>query len=131
MAAHEWTREQQLEYLLQRIPWTISREEAPEGDVILRCREIADATGAGETDAEIERDFWESLRASLQAYLHFGERPPVPANFALPWESDGRPTPVRLVVQVKAKTLKVRPETKRTAMPGLVNGPFDGSFAAT
>lgn len=67
----------QLQRLLA-LPWTIVSEMTPEGDRILRVREIPSAIGTGGTDEEIERDLMESLEASLRAYLHFGDDVPVP-----------------------------------------------------
>lgn len=74
-----------LEYLL-KLPWTFVRETTPEGDVVLRVSEIPSATGTGMTDEELARDTWDSLRASLETYLHFGDRIPLPGGATLPWE---------------------------------------------
>ena len=81
MKAATWTQSEKVDYLLQRTPWTIVRDESVPY-VLLRCVEISDATGSGETEAEAEADFWESLRASLEAIVHFGDR--VPAGTELP-----------------------------------------------
>jgi predicted RNase H-like HicB family nuclease len=71
----------QLQQLLA-MPWTIVSEMTPEGDRLLRVREIPSAIGTGETDEEIERDLMESLEASLRAYLHFGDAVPLPNGMA-------------------------------------------------
>ena len=63
---------------LLALPWTIVPETTPEGDRLLRVREIPSAVGHGATDAELERDLWDSLRESLLAYLHFGDAVPQP-----------------------------------------------------
>lgn len=71
--------EHELQRLL-RLPWTVLREETPEGDVVLRVKEIPSAVGSGDTDEERVADLWESLTASLRAYLHFGDTIPLPAG---------------------------------------------------
>jgi hypothetical protein len=73
------SKEIELERLL-RLPWSILREVTPEGDTILRVKEIPGAIGSGASDAERERDLWDSLAESLRAYLHFGDPVPVPAD---------------------------------------------------
>ena len=69
---------------LMALPWTIVRETTPEGDRLLRVREIPSAVGHGETDDELERDLRESLAASLSAYLHFGDPIPTPGEAVSP-----------------------------------------------
>lgn len=68
------------------LPWTILRDTTPEGDVILRVKEIPSVIGAGESDTERERDMWESLTESLFAYLHFGDTVPAPVFQTSVWE---------------------------------------------
>jgi hypothetical protein len=82
-----WTLEQRLAYLL-RLPWRVVAETTPEGDQLLRCVEIPSAVGEGDTPKQREQDFWESMRASLESYLHFGDTLPLPegVNRPLPWE---------------------------------------------
>jgi predicted RNase H-like HicB family nuclease len=65
---------------LLALPWTVVPETTPEGDRLLRVREVPSAVGHGETDEELERDLWESLTASLEAYLHFGDPVPLPTG---------------------------------------------------
>jgi hypothetical protein len=80
-----WTVERQLEVLL-RLPWTIVATDE-EGERVLRVREIPSVLASGTDAAEVERDFWESLRESLAAYLHFGDPVPKPKGVrAFPWE---------------------------------------------
>lgn len=79
-----WTIDQKIESLL-RLPWTISSETSPEGDRLLRVTEIPSAVGSGTDDLEVEADLWESLRASLVAYLHFDDPIPLPDGCVLPW----------------------------------------------
>jgi hypothetical protein len=63
---------------LLSLPWTIDRDVAPEGDVVLRVREIPSAVGAGASEQERLDDLCASLEASLLAYLHFGDPVPSP-----------------------------------------------------
>lgn len=65
---------------LLTLPWTVLREDTLDGDVILRVKEIPSAIGSGATDDEREHDLWDSLTASLKAYLHFGDAIPEPAD---------------------------------------------------
>ena len=67
---------------LLALPWTIVAETTPEGDRLLRVREIPSAIGHGETDDELARDLRESLESSLRAYLHFGDPIPMPGTAA-------------------------------------------------
>lgn len=70
------------EFELQRLlglPWTVIPQTTPEGDRLLRVIEVPSAVGVGVTAEEREKDLWESLAASLRAYLHFGDVPPVPS----------------------------------------------------
>ena len=69
--------ESELQRLL-RLPWTIIRDITPEGDVVLRVKEIPSAVGSGDTQDALEADLWESLTESLRAYLHFGDEIPLP-----------------------------------------------------
>lgn len=72
-----------LDYVL-RLPWTFVREVTPEGDTVLRVAEVPSAVGSGETDAELEADAWELFRASLEAYLNFGDAVPLPEEVRPP-----------------------------------------------
>lgn len=67
------------------LPWTIVPEVTPEGDRLLRVLEVPSAVGHGETDEELERDLWESLKESLKAYLHFGDPIPLPSGIPQSW----------------------------------------------
>lgn len=86
--------EQQLDYLMC-LPWTLVIETTPEGDRLLRVREIPSAVGCGTTDAELESDFWESLREALRAYLHFGDEVPQPERLRGRQMLGARPVAVR------------------------------------
>lgn len=100
-----WTREKQIEFLLA-LPWTVQAETTPEGDRLLRIAEIPSAVGSGETDDDLAADLWDSLRASLEAFLHFADTVPLPAGvYGLPWVVK-RPTPVFVVGTVDPKGLK-------------------------
>ena len=49
-----WDEQRKLDFLL-RLPWTIYSEHTPEGDVLLRVRELPSVMGTGDTeDAIIE-----------------------------------------------------------------------------
>ena len=95
-----WTDERKLSHLFT-LPWTIEPEVTPEGDRLLRVRELPAAVGHGETDEELVRDFWESFRATLACYLHFGDRIPLPEGVkALPWErAPAEPESQTVIVQ--------------------------------
>lgn len=94
-----WTTDQKLESLI-RLPWTISSEISPEGDRLLRVAEIPSAVGSGADDLEAESDLWESLRASLAAYLHFDDPIPLPDGCVLPWSFDHRRSEERMVALI-------------------------------
>lgn len=84
----KWTSEAKLDYLL-RLPWTIIREAAMDGELLLRVVEIPSAVGSGETLDELERDMWESLRASLETFLQFDDVIPLPSGISgLPWQQE-------------------------------------------
>lgn len=90
------------EYL--RMPWTvrISRNEE-DGYLVARVVELPDVIATGIDEKELEGAFWDSLRASIECYLHFGDavptpdpsrRPvPRPAHIRLPlrWVTRGAP----------------------------------------
>ena len=67
---------------LLRLPWTVTVETSPEGDRLLRVREVPSAVGCGATEAEAIADLWKSLEASLRAYVHFGDQVPLPTGAA-------------------------------------------------
>lgn len=90
-----WTDEQKIDHLL-RLPWTIVRDVTPEGDRLLRVRELSSVVGCGQTDVELDADFWDSLATTLRAYLHFHDTIPLPAPIkSLPWESAAPDSGVR------------------------------------
>ena len=108
-----WTDAQKIDYLLSQ-PWTLVPDKGDDGELLLRVRELPGAVGCGETPEEVERDFWESLRATLEAYLHFGDvipKPPGVQRFA--WEAPPRsenvfvykPTPLTKLTKVSQKTV--------------------------
>lgn len=74
-----WTAEDRLD-ALAAVPWIVDREVTPDGDRLLRIREIPSASGAGSDPAEREADLWASLRASLRAYIHIGDPVPLPCG---------------------------------------------------
>ena len=67
---------------LLRLPWTILSETSPEGDLLLRVKEIPSAVGCGETEEAAIADLREALAESLRAQLHFGDAVPVPTTLA-------------------------------------------------
>lgn len=81
-----FTTEDKLEFLL-RLPWAVVCETSPEGDHLLRVDEIPSAVASGESAEGLERDFWKSLRSSLEALLHFGDPISTPLGIGLPWET--------------------------------------------
>lgn len=100
---------------LLRLPWTFMREATPEGDTILRVREIPSAVGVGDTDAELEADVWASLRASLEAYLEFGDPVPLPAGVKLPWQGSRRPQQAPRIIVRKSIRYASSAETASAA----------------
>lgn len=70
---------------LMHSPWTVLREVTPEGDILLRVKEIPSAVGSGESDEERVQDLWESLSESLRALLHFGDAIPFPQGVGAAW----------------------------------------------
>ena len=111
-----WTDEQKLDYLMRQ-PWTIVREDSGESYALLRCKEMPDAVGSGDTDAELERDFWDSLRESLRARMHFGDTVPNPSTHPFPWEIAASKYPLPTVI-VRRRTdggMEVIRETAVTA----------------
>ncbi len=111
------TDSSKLDYLL-RLPWTFVREVTPDGDCILRIAEIPSAVGTGDTDAALEADTWASLRASLEAYLHFGDPLPLPKGTVLPWDPDAprREGPSTVILRRQLR-LTYPTETAGTASP--------------
>jgi len=94
-----WTTEQRIEALL-RLPWTIQVDASPEGDQLLRVAELPSVVGSGADEQQREADLWVSLRASMEAYLHFGDPIPLPPGSALPWERERRPDFLPIVAAV-------------------------------
>lgn len=70
------------------LPWTLvpSRNEA-EGYLVLRVRELPDVIATGANEEDLERDLFESLRASFETRMHYGDPIPLPPGVKrLPWE---------------------------------------------
>lgn len=108
-----WTDEEKLKVLL-RLPWTILAEPGDDpGERVLRVEELPDVIAMGQTDEELEADFWESLEASMTCYLEEGVRPPMPARTAglkLPWEVTAEVPGV--AVSVEASIVRLIPQTE-------------------
>jgi hypothetical protein len=110
----KWDAESKLKYLLG-LSWTVTTEQDPdEGYTILRVAELPSviATGDIKDVPALTKDFWESLRASLEAALEFGDRISLPNGVTAPWDQP----PGRMVT----------PPVARTA---ILNGNGDVSFA--
>lgn len=83
----EWTTQSKIAVLL-RLPWTID-STFEDGERVLRVRELPSVVASGNDEDELVRDFWESLRESLAAYLHFGDPIPLPKGVrTLPWDPE-------------------------------------------
>jgi hypothetical protein len=81
-----WTTDMKVRALLA-LPWSIVREDDPDDGPVLRVKELPSVIATGATDEALERDFWASLQATLQSYLHFGDPIPLPPGAkGLPWE---------------------------------------------
>jgi len=108
-----WTDEHKLAYLL-KLPWTIVPEVTPEGDRLLRVKELPAVAGCGETEDALATDFWAALEAALRSYLHFGDPLPRPQGAVLPWEADpaGAPSyhPIALKLWVRLVQGRAQPE---------------------
>src|SRR5688572_9708810 len=109
----EWTPQQKLAFLMG-LSWTVVVERDPdEGYRILRVKELASVIATGETDAALENDFWESLEASLQCALEFGDPINLPNGIKAPWDQPVRATPASNVV-VEGNVLAYVPQPKST-----------------
>lgn len=115
----EWTTEDRLDYLL-RLPWTIVREVATDGELLLRVAEIPSAVGNGDSLAELEGDMWESLRASLEAYVQFDDAIPLPPGISgLPWQQE-RPSDHKVYVRLKGNPpTEIDPGSSAAAYQGV------------
>ena len=83
-----WTPAQQIHYLM-RLPWSVSVERVTDdGDPywVARVGEIPSALATGSDEAELEREFWASLEASLRVYVEEGDEIPIPKGVFLPWK---------------------------------------------
>jgi len=81
------------------MPWTVRAEKDPdEGYTILRVAELPSVIATGEGDPDLEKDFWESLQATLECALQFADPIPLPTGMKAPWDEPAAPpTPVRNV----------------------------------
>jgi len=94
----QWTPASKLAYLI-RLPWTVRTErDADEGYIVLRVAELPSVIATGNSNDELEKDFWESLQATLECALEFGDQIVLPAGMKAPWDQPASaPTPVRNV----------------------------------
>jgi hypothetical protein len=101
----EWSPESKLKYLLG-LSWTVTAEQDPdEGYTILRVAELPSAIATGDENdiPALTKDFWESLQATLESALEFGDPIPLPNGAIAPWDlaftrRSATPTPIRTVV---------------------------------
>ena len=117
-----WSTEDKIEYLLQ-LPWTIVPSQEDQ-ETVLRVREIPSVVVSGTDQAELERDFWDSLRASLGAYLHFDDPLPRPGQDTrlFPWEDGWRPIVQRRTTRILVTTgrqLRIEEDRSSTTGSGL------------
>lgn len=66
---------------LVRQPWTVEITRDEENGFVARVRELPDAVVAADTAAELEKEFWPAIRASIAARLEFGLQVPLVAGF--------------------------------------------------
>lgn len=90
-----WTEEQKVEALL-RLPWTVSVEKSPEGDLVAYVREIPGVIATGRTMKALGIDLWASLKATLQCFVEFNDEIPLPPSSGLPWVGNPAPTERRV-----------------------------------
>ena len=117
-----WTAEDKLAYLM-RLPWTI--EAKPEDDyTVLRVKELPSVIATGKTPDELEADFWESLRATLEAYTHYDDPIPLPSEVArLPWQRRSAAA-LRADVRVAVLEAEQRPPQLTGVSPTETVSPF-------
>ena len=85
-----WTNEQKVRALLH-LPWTVE-PSTEDGVLIVRVKELPSVIATGATEEELERDYWESLQATLEVYVGHDDPIPLPPRVAnLPWENVARP----------------------------------------
>ncbi len=114
----EWSPESKIKYLVG-LNWTVTTEKDPdEGYTILRVRELPSVIATGGDDIPaLEKDFWESLQATLESALQFGDSIQLPKGARLPWEH-APPTPLRnVVVEGGVEVRAYVPQPKQTSSP--------------
>jgi hypothetical protein len=82
-----WTAEQKVDSLM-RLPWTLVAEQADDaGEYMIRVKELPGLLVIG-TKQEINDEFWDALRATLESYLEFEDRYELPPGVkCVPWEA--------------------------------------------
>lgn len=85
-----WTTDNKIEWFL-RLPWRIEVIREEDGTLFARVPELPGAVADGVDDESLAASFWESLEATLRAYLDSGHPVPVPYSFPLPWERSAPP----------------------------------------
>ena len=83
-----WTTEQKIKSLM-RLPWTVLSEPAEDqGEFVVRVKEMDGLVVIG-SQSEIEVEFWDALRTSIEARLEFEDSFELPPGVAcLPWEAE-------------------------------------------
>ncbi len=100
-----WTDDQKLAYLI-RLPWTVLVEDGDEpGERVLRIEELPSVIVGGVNARELAEEFWVSLRTSLETYLHYGDRVPVPPRVGPLPRDQPRPDTGR---QIETRRVEVR-----------------------
>ncbi len=91
-----WTTEDKLEWLLRQ-PWRVHVDREDDGSYFARVDGLQGAVADGRNSDELQRNFWESLRETLRAYLETGDHMPLPGNTLPPWDA----APARTVQRVR------------------------------
>jgi hypothetical protein len=120
----QWSRELKLKYLMG-LNWTVTAEKDPdEGYTIIRVAELPSviATGDPNNVDALDKDFWESLQASLESALEFGDSIQLPRGATAPWDRASMQTPLRnVVVKGNVSVQAFIPQPKQTGSPARFN----------
>lgn len=94
----QWTTAQKVAHFM-RLPWTVSVDrDLADGSLIASVTEIPDAIATGANESALMADLWQSLKASIECRLEFGDSVTIPAGAVLPWEL-GQAPPVKTPLQ--------------------------------
>lgn len=123
----QWTPESKLAYLV-RLPWTVITErDADQGYLVLRVTELPSVIATGDSNEELEKDFWEALQSTLECALEFNDPIELPLGLKAPWEQPmSTPTPIRTVKFEGSGQIFSPPSGGlSTGMPARVNRAFN------